>query len=101
MFGLCCKVLRNFGSNVRTMQDAVPGLGHSWLSRCVIALAILPKLITLNRSYRLCGREKMNRPMTILSTLRQYWTKFQCMRRAGSEIFLFGACIPPLPRKST
>ena len=44
---------------------------------------------------------KMNRPMTILYALRQYWTKFQCMRRVGSEIFLFGACIPPLPRKST
>ena len=32
------------------MQGAVPGLGHSWLSRCVIALATLPKLITLSLS---------------------------------------------------
>ena len=101
MLELCCRVLCSFGSNVRTMQDAVPRLGHSWLSHCVIALAILPKLITLSHSCSLCGREKMNWPMTILSALRQYWTKFQCMRRAGSEISLFGAYIPPLPRKST
>ena len=44
MLELCCKVLRSFGSNVRTMQDAVPGLGHSWLSRYVIALATATKV---------------------------------------------------------
>ena len=97
----CCKGLHSFGSSVKTMQGDAPGPGHSWLSRCVIALGILPKLITLSPSCRLCGRVKMNRPTTTLYVLRQCWTRFQRMRRVGSRISLSGACIPTLPRKST
>ena len=101
MWEPCCRGLRSFGSNGRTMQVDGPRLGHSWLSRCVIALGTLPKLITLSPSYRLCGRARMNRPTITLYNLRQYWTRFQHMRRVGSRTSLSGACIPTLPRKLT
>ena len=70
MWEPCYKGLRNFGSSVKTMQGDAPGPGHSWLSRCVIALGILPKLITLSLSCCLCGRGKTNRPTTTLYVLR-------------------------------
>ena len=66
----CCRELRSFDFNGKTMQVDVPRLGHNWLSRYVIALVTLPRLIMLNSSYRLCGRGKMNRPTTTLYGLR-------------------------------
>ena len=95
----CCKGLRSFGSSVRITQVDVPGPRHSWLICCVITLVILLKMITLSPSCHPCGRGRTNRPTTTLYSLRWYWTRFQCTRRAGSEISLSGACILTLPKK--